>query len=150
MSFFTQIKEDKPGAVEKAVQGVIFAANDFTSVLTVRAYQTINIGILIGSQVSDRISAAGGLGGSVNIGAAITQILSTASMSITLQRQMREEAGGLYWRDVECWSVTKAEGELASSENVSDKQEPEICNYRVGVKTGGWESGLALLRLGTS
>jgi len=150
MSFFTQIKEGKPGATEKAVQGIIFAANDYTSALTVRAYQTINVGILIGSQVSDRISAAGGLDGSVNVGAAITQILSTASMSITLQRQMREEVGGTYWRDVECWSVTKAEGEAASSENISDKAEPEPCNYRVGVKAGAWESGLALLRLGTS
>ena len=150
MSFFTQIKEDKPSAVEKAVQAVVFAQNDYTSALTIQAYQRINIGILIGSQVSDRISAEGGLSASVNIGAAITQIMSTASMSITLQRQMREEMGGLYWRDVEAWSVTFAEGEAASSENISDKIEPELCSYRLGVKTGGYETGLVLLRLGSS
>ena len=150
MSFFTQIKEGKPGATEKAVQGIIFAANDYTSALTVRPYQTINVGILVGDEISDRISAVGGLDGSVALGAAITAIADTASMSITLQRQMREEVGGLYWRDVECWSVTVAEGAEASSENISDKAEPELCNYRVGVKAGQWESGLVLLRLGTS
>ena len=104
---------------------------------------------MIGSQVSDILSRQN-FGASVASDAAISQILSTASMSITLQRQYPEEMGGAFWHDVEFWSVTKAEAEDASSENISDKSEPETMLYRIGVKTGAWESGLALVRLGTS
>jgi hypothetical protein len=151
MTFFTRIGSDRPGTtVEAAVQGVFFSDNEFTSTLIVHAYQRVNVGIWIGSQVSDIISAKGGIGGSVSVGDAISAVLSTASMSITLQRQMAEEMGSDFWHDVEFWSVTVAEGEDASSENINDKSEPETIMYRIGVKTGGYESGLALVRLGTS
>jgi len=149
MTFFRSISS-RPAGTEKAVQGIFVSDFEFTSTITVQAYQTVNIGIMIGSQVSDMLSLYGGIGASVAIGAAISAIFSTASMSITLQRQYPEEMGGDFWHDVESWSVTVAEGEAACSENISDKQEPETMMYRVGVKTGAYESGLALVRLGTS
>jgi hypothetical protein len=149
MTFFTNIGTDHH-AGRKAVQGVFVSDFEFTSALTVYPYQTVNVGIMIGSQVSDILSAKGGVGGSVVIGSAISGIFSTASMSITLQRQYPEEMGSSFWHDVDSWSVTVAEAEGASSENISDKSEPETMMYRVGVKTGEYESGLALVRLGTS
>jgi len=149
MTFFTNIGTDHH-AGRKAVQGIFVSDFEFTSALVVYPYQTVNIGIMIGSQVSDILSAKGGIGGSVAVGVAISAIFSTASMSITLQRQYPEEMGGDFWHDVDAWSVTVAEAEEASSENISDKSEPETMMYRVGVKTGEYESGLALVRLGTS
>ena len=149
MTFFTNIGADHH-AGRKAVQGVFVSDAEFTSALLVQAYQRINVGIMIGSQVSDILSAKGGVGGSVAVGAAISGIFSTASMSITLQRQYPEEMGGSFWHDVDSWSVTVAEAESASSENISDKPEPETILYRAGIKTGEYESGCALVRLGTS
>lgn len=138
-------------AGRKAVQQVILGANSWTSALTVQAYQRVNVGIFIGSQVSDILSLYA-FGGSVAVGAAISAPLSYASMSITLQRRYPEEMGGgdYMWRDVDAWSVTLAETEGASSENISDKSEPEVMEYRLGTKTGAHESGIALVRLGTS
>jgi len=149
MSFFTNIGEGHH-AGRKAVQGVFFSDYEFTSALLVQAYQRVNVGIMIGSQISDIISAAGGVGASVAVGVAISAPAATASMSITLQRQYPEEMGGPFWHDVDSWSVTIAEAEAASSENISDKSEPETMMYRVGIKTGEYESGCALIRLGTS
>ena len=147
MTFFTNIGTGHH-AGRKAVQGVFVSDFEFTSALTVYPYQTVNVGIMIGSQVSDILSL--GAFSDVTPGAAISAIFSTASMSITLQRQYPEEMGGDFWHDVDAWSVTVAEAESASSESISDKSEPETMMYRVGVKTGGYESGLALVRLGTS
>lgn len=143
MSFFKNIGDGR-----KAVQAVMEGANSWTSALIVPAYQTINVGIMIGSQVSDILSL-GNFSDTLS-GAAISAILSTASMSITLQRQYPEEMGSDFWHDVDCWSVTKAEWEEASSENISDKSEPETMMYRVGTKVGQYENGLALVRLGSS
>lgn len=148
MSFFTKIGSDRPSGKEVAVQGVFFSDYEFTSALTVYPYQRVNVGIMIGSQVSDILSA--GAFSDVVPGTVISAVLSTASMSITLQRQYPEEAGGSFWHDVSTWSVTAAEGEAASSENISDKAEPELVIYRVGIKTGAYENGLALVRIGTS
>jgi len=150
MSFFTQIVEDRPGWTERAVQGIFISDAEFTSTLNIGAYERINIGIWIGSQVSDIISAKGGIDGSVVLGTAISAIFSTASMSITLQRQMKEEIGTDFWHDVEAWSVVTADGESASSEDISDKPEPEPAFYRIGIKKGEYESGLALIRIGTT
>lgn len=147
MSFFKTI--DDLGSI-KAVQAALHSDNVFTSVVTVGAYNRLNIGIMIGSQVSDIVSAAGGLAGSVALGAAISALFSTASMGITLQRQMHEERGTAFWRDVDTWAVVTADGEAGSVENISDKAEPEITNYRLGVKTGDYDAGLAMVRLGTS
>ncbi len=99
------------------------------------------LGIAIGSQVSDILSYWN-FGHSVASGAAISAPVLTASMSITLQRQYPEQMGSDFWHDVDSWSVTIAEGEGASSENISDKSEPEVTMYRIGVKKGlgkvGW------------
>jgi len=143
MSFFKNIGDGR-----KAVQAVMEGDNSWTSALIVYPYQTVNVGIMIGSQVSDILSL--GAFSDTIPGAVISAIMSTASMSITLQRQYPEEMGGDFWHDVECWSVTFAEWEAASSENISDKSEPETMMYRLGTKAGEWESGLALVRLGTS
>ncbi len=148
VTFLADIGGARPSGGEKAVQAVLYSDFDFTSTLVVQAYQRVNVGIMIGSQVSDILSAGAFSG--VHPGAVISAIFSTASMSITLQRQYPEEGGGSFWRDVDAWSVTVAEAEAASSENISDKQEPETMMYRLGVKTGGYKSGLALVRLGTS
>jgi len=152
MSFFKAVKDPGIATSEggKAVQRALDSDNVFTSILTVLPFQRVNVGILVGSIISDIISAGAGLSASVVLGAAISAVFSTASMSITLQRQMREEMGTDFWRDVDAWSITFAEGEAASSENISDKSEPEIANYRLGTKEGGYETGLALIRLGTS
>ncbi len=144
MTFFTDI-----GSGEKAVQGVFYTDDTYTSAILVQAYQRVNVGIAIGSRLSIILSLWN-FGGSVASGAAISGIIETASMSITLQRQYPEQMGMGFWHDVDAWSVTVAEGEEASSENISDKSEPEVVMYRIGVKSGQWESGLALVRLGTS
>ncbi len=148
VTFLEKIGSDRPSGIEKAVQAVLYSDVDFTSTLVVFPYQRVNVGIMIGSQVSDILSAGAFSG--VAPGAAISAIFSTASMSITLQRQYPEEMGGDLWHDVDTWSVTVAEAESASSENISDKSEPETMMYRLGVKTGAYENGLALARLGTS
>ena len=82
--------------------------------------------------------------------ATISGIISTCSAMITLQRQMPEEMGGDFWHDVEEWQILAADGEDGSSQNISDNPEPETVSYRVGIKTGEYETGLALVRIGTS
>ena len=144
MTFFTDI-----GSGKKAVQAVFYGDDIYTSAILVQAYQRLNVGIAVGSQVSDILSHWN-FGGSVASGEQISDPALTASMSITLQRQYPEQMGTAFWHDVDCWSVTIAEGESASSENISDKSEPEVAMYRIGIKSGEWESGLALVRLGTS
>ena len=143
MTFFTDI-----GSGRKAVQGVFTADDEFTSAIVVHPYQRVNLGIMVGSQVSDILSA--GAFSDVIAGAVISAIFSTASMVITLQRQYPEEMGGDFWHDVDSWAITVVEAEDACSENVSDKSEPETMMYRAGVKTDDYENGLALIRLGTS
>jgi len=129
---------------EKAVTALITSAPVFTSALTVQGYQRLNIGIVVGSIVSDMLS--------LEAGVAISAVLSTASCSITLQRQMREEMGSdvwCAWHDVEDWSILAADGEAASSENITAFPEPETCRYRIGTKAGAYESGALIVRLGT-
>ncbi len=147
MTFFTRIGSDNPANRETAVQAVFISDVEFTSALIVNPYQRVNVGIMIGSQVSDILSA--GAFSDTWPGATISGIVSTASMVITLQRQYPEELGTDFWHDVDTWSVTIAEGEGASSENISALSEPETMMYRAGVKTNEYESGLALVRLGT-
>jgi len=148
MTFFTNIGTGHH-AGRKAVQAAVYSDNVFTSAILVQAYQTVNVGIAIGSQVSDILSHWN-FGASVASGEAISDPVLTARMSITLQRQYPEQMGTDFWHDVDAWSVTIAEGEAASSENISDKSEPEVMMYRLGVKEDGYESGFALVRLGTS
>ena len=109
MTFFKNIGDGR-----KAVQGVFFAESQYTSAIVVQAYQRVNVGIAIGSQVSDILSYWN-FGHSVASGAAISAPVLTASMSITLQRQYPEQMGSDFWHDVDSWSVTIAEGEGASA-----------------------------------
>jgi len=76
--------------------------------------------------------------------------LSNCSAVITVQRQNREEMGGDFWHDVESWSIVAVDGEESCSENISDKGEPEVCWYRLGIKKDDYESGVAIARLGTA
>lgn len=128
---------------DKAAQLLVESDNNWTSVIAVQGYQRLNVGIKIGSAVSDILSAA-------SFSATLSGIVSTCSCVFTLQRRMPEEQEDYHWRDVAEWSVLAADGEDASSENITDKPEPETVEYRLGVKTGDYESGTALLRIGTS
>jgi len=148
MTFFKKMTSKLIFSEPTAVAAVLTSDNVFTSAIPVQAYQRVNVGIMVGSQVSDILSL-GNFSDTIS-GAMISAIFSTASMSITLQRQYPGEMGGDFWHDVDSWSVTLAEAEAASSENISDKSEPEPMMYRLGAKKAGYESGLALVRLGTS
>lgn len=127
---------------EKAATRLVYSSPVFTSVITVQAHQRVNVGIVVGSVVSDILSAY--------TGAAISGVLSTASCSLTLQRQTRENMGTDFWHDVDDWSILKADGEAASKQEISVTPEPETCNYRIGTKAGAWESGALIVRIGTT
>jgi len=131
---------------EKAATAVITAQNQFTSAITVQGYQHVNVGIYVGSIISDMLS----LNASAGAGVAISAPTLTASASVVLQRQMREEMGTTIWHDVSEWAILVASGEDASTENITVSPEPETCNYRIGVKTGGFDSGALIVRVGTS
>jgi len=144
MSFFKDVTSTQPDHVSltKATIAVLQSDVEFGSVITVQPGGRVNIGILIGSQVSDIMSAAG-------FSAAFSAPNSRMSGTITLQRRMKEEDASYHWRDVQSWSVTLAQGEGASSENITSYPEPELAEYRIGIKTGDYESGVGLARIGT-
>jgi len=135
----------------KAVAMYLTGSAMWTSALRVQAKQRINIGILIGSFVSDMLSAYA-------FSTTISGMVSTLSASIILQRRMREDTNQLSgtgdadwaWRDVEDWTVLSTSGASASEENISTTPEPEPCEYRIGCGAGQWDAGTAILRLGTS
>jgi len=122
---------------------VITAANEFTSAITVLAGHRVNLGIVTGSVVSDMLSHE-------SPASAISAVLSTCSASIVLQRQGDENLGTGIWHDVDEWCILKADGPDAGSENISVSPEPEVCRYRAGVKTGSFDSGAVVLRVGSS
>lgn len=61
-------------------------------------------------------------------------ISGTFSATVTIQRSFDNST----WRDVDSWT--------APTEEVG--MEPEVCWYRIGVKTGNFTSGTASVRLG--
>lgn len=61
-------------------------------------------------------------------------ISGTFTATVTLQRSFDNST----WRDVDSWT--------APAEEVG--MEPEICWYRIGVKTGNFTSGTVSVRLG--
>jgi len=126
----------------EAVVAVITAQNEYASSITVQQGHRVNFDIIVGSIVSDMMS-------SVSPTSAISGVLSTMSASIVLQRQVNEWIGTTFWHDVEEWAVLKADGEAASSQNISVTPEPEQCRYRAGVKTGSFDSGACILRVGS-
>jgi hypothetical protein len=128
------------GTGTKAAQLLVDSDNNWTSTIHIQGHQRVNIGIRVGSANSDILSAAD----------QASATFSTFSGVLTLQRRMPEEDQSYHWRDVDTWSVTTAEGEGGSSENITDKPEPETGEYRFGVKTSEYYAGLATIRLGTS
>lgn len=144
MGFFSVTTDNK------AVGAILTSDVVFTSALRVQAYQRVNIEIVIGSQVSDILSWAAP-------SAALSAPASTCSAVITLQRRMRELTGftsaAAYhwtWRDIDEWAVVVADKEDASVEEITTQPEPEPAEYRIGIKTGDFQSGVALARIGTS
>lgn len=118
----------------------------FTSVIPVQAGKRLNVGIIVGSKVSDILSAKA-------YSLAISAVVGTMSADLVLQRRMREDIGAdstadYTWRDVESWSILTSQGEAASEENITALQEPEECEYRFGCKSGDYQTGEALLRIG--
>jgi len=134
---------------DKAATRLIYSSPVFTSTIIVQGHKRVNVDIIVGSRMSDMMSGML-MYRSVALGAAISGPLSTASCSLTLQRQAREFMGtDLGWEDVEDWSILKADGEAASEQNVTEPQ-PETCSFRFGCKTGQYESGCAMIRIGTT
>lgn len=144
MSFFENV------TTGKAVGVLLVSSPVFTSALLVQAGQTVNIGIIIGSKVSDILSAR-------SYSTAISAVVGTLSADLVLQRRMPEDIGQAStlagadwtWRDVQDWSVLAATGEAASEENRTEKSEAEVVEYRFGCKSGAYETGECLLRIGT-
>jgi len=128
------------GEGDKAAQLLVDSDNNWTSTIHIQGHQRVNLGIRVGSANSDILSAAD----------QASATFSTFSGIITAQRRMPEEDQDYHWRDVDTWSITTAEGEAGSSENITDKPEPETSEYRFGVKTGEYYAGAAIIRLGTS
>lgn len=117
--------------------------NNFTSVITVQGHQRVNVGILVGSQISDIISAA-------SLSTSISGIMSIFSGTITLQRRMAEEAESYHWRDVDDWTISSVAINTGGSENITAYPEPFTCQYRAGIKTGDYTNGVAHIRIGTT
>ena len=121
-----------------AAQVLITSDETWSSALVVQGKQRVNIGIRVGNVNSDILSAAG----------MASATASTFSGVVTVQRRMAEETEAYHWRDVTEWTIAVTDGADGSSENITDKPEPETCEYRVGVKTSDYSAGAAILRLG--
>ncbi len=111
----------------RSVQLAIASDNIYMSVLSVQGYQRVNFGLIVGS-----------------IDATTGSITSDGSFTgtVTLQRRFADA----YWRDVYSWAVAAS----GNTESITDKPEPESCDYRAGIKTGEYTSGEVVVRIGTS
>ena len=127
----------------KRAQLLCESDNNFTSVIQVQAHQRINVGILVGSQISDILSAAG------LSAASFATPASVFSGTITLQRRMPEETESYHWRDVDEWVIDSAAINTGGSENITVSPEPETVQYRAGIKTTDFTAGDAIVRIGT-
>ena len=142
MGIEIQIIDNTPDGNKRA-QLLIESDNNFTSVINVQAGRRVNIGIIVGTQISDILSAA-------LFSATISQLNSVFSGTITLQRRMPDERADYHWRDVEDWVVNSSGGGEGGLENITSSPEPETVDYRAGVKTSDFSGGVAHLRIGTS
>lgn len=129
----------------KAAQLLVESDDNWTSVITVQAHQRVNVGIRVGTEISDILSAA-------SFSAAISQLTSVFSGIITLQRRMPEENEDYHWRDVAEWTISSSAGGEGGSENITTSPEPESCHYRLGTTdaAAAYVAGVAHVRLGTS
>lgn len=133
----------------KKAQLLVESDNNFTSGVFVQGHQRLNIGIVVGDQISDYISditlASAGL--SITSYATFTSVFSG---TITLQRRMPEEDQDYQWRDVSEWVINSSVAGVGGSEDITAYDDPETVEYRIGTKTGDYTDGDALVRLGTS
>jgi hypothetical protein len=131
------------GDGQRAAQKWLISDVEWTSVIVVQGHQRLNIGIVIGNQISDILSHIGH-------SEAISATASVFSGTISLQRRMREEDQDFHWRDVATWAIASVSGGEGGSENITTYSEPETCQYRAGVDTGEYNGGAAIVRIGTS
>ena len=127
----------------KRAQLLAESDNNFTSVINIQARQRLNVGIVVGTEISDILSAA-------EASAAISVITSVFSGTITLQRRMLEETADYHWRDVAEWVISSTAAGEGGSESITVSEEPETCQYRAGVKTADYTAGVAHVRVGTN
>ena len=127
----------------KKAQLLVVSSPEWTSTIVVQGKQLVNVGIRVGVDISDILSAAG-------FSTTISQITSVFSGTVTLQRRMPEEDQDYHWRDVAEWAVNSSAAGEGGSENITAYGEPETCQYRLGLKSGDYTAGVAHLRIGTS
>lgn len=99
----------------------------FMSEVTIQGKQRINVTIVTGSII------------------AATGIISQAGSCTATITAQRTFDGGSNWLDVDDWIVASG-----NFEYISDKPEPETCQYRLVVKAGDHTSGDCVCRLGSS
>jgi len=107
----------------------------WTSTILVQAGHRINACIWIGSLASAALIT--------------TPLLSTASMSLALQRRLPGDSE-YQWRDVKQWSVILTQALTANAEYMTPDPEPETTEVRMGCKEGSYESGTVYVRVGTT
>ena len=127
----------------KRAQLLLESDNNFTSIIDVQARQRVNIGIVVGNQISDILSTA-------EFSVSISAILSVFSGTITLQRRMLDETHDYSWRDVDLWTINSSSGGVGGSEDITTSEEPETVEYRAGIKTGDYAGGVGHIRIGTN
>jgi hypothetical protein len=127
----------------KRAQLLLESDNNFTSVINVQARQRVNVGIVVGTQISDILSDA-------SFSAAISVVTSVFSGTVTLQRRMLDETQDYHWRDVAEWVISSSAAGEGGIENITVSEEPETAQYRVGIKTTEYTAGVAHLRIGTN
>ena len=128
----------------KAAQRLIQSDTEWTSVIVVQGKQRVNVGIVVGTQISDILSAA-------SFSATISELTSVFSGTVYLQRRMPEEYQDYHWRDVAEWAISSTAGGEGGSENITAYPEPETCQYRLGLKAAAdYTGGVCHIRLGTS
>ena len=127
----------------KRAQLLLESDANFTSIIEVQARQRVNIGITVGTQISDILSAAA-------FSAAISELTSVFSGTVTLQRRMNNETADYEWRDVAEWVIASSGGGEGGSENITVEPEAETVQYRAGTKETEYTGGVAHLRIGTN
>lgn len=129
---------------EKAAQRLIQSDTEWTSVIAVQGHQRVNVGIIVGTEISDILSNAA-------FSAAISEVTSVFSGTVYLQRRMAEEDLDYHWRDVSEWTISSNAGGEGGSENITAYPEPETVQYRLGLKAAAdYTGGVCHIRIGTS
>ena len=133
---------DNTPDANKRAQLLLESDNNFTSVIDVQAHQRVNIGIKVGIEISDILSAA-------SFSATISQLTSVFSGTVTLQRRLSNETESYEWRDIDNWVISSPAAGGGGSENATAIEEPENSQYRAGIKTGDYVAGVGHIRIGT-